>query len=337
MMLAIQTWRGLFAPRRLVPIFLVAAPMLIAESGFGRAHAALAVCFVVGFVFGGPWAWRLCQLWVSHRLLANTLFALICAIAVLGLGFGVPMMMGLGRSFLTSPLNLLIGWALFSVGGWGLGRDINMEHELVHIQARAQSLERTAEAAQLMAIRAHLDPHFLFNTLNAIAEWCRQDPIIAEEAILRLSSMLRTLLGGLSQERWRLKEEVGLIRDLLALYAVRDAERYDATVELEPALERGLIPPMLLLPLVENAIKHGPSAGHRGAIRVEITAQGAEVCVLISNPGPFKGLREQGQGVKMVERRLALSFGAGSSLSLSDHGSSTTALCRFPLEFEDVC
>lgn len=338
MMLAMQTWRALFAPRRLVPIFLVATPMIVAESGFGRAHTALAVCFVVGFVLSGPWLWRLCQRWIKHRLLSTTLFAILCAIVVLGLGLSVPLGLGLGRSFLTTPFSLLIGWALFSVGGWGLGRDIEMEQELSALTQRAQHLERLAQTAQLMAIRSHLDPHFLFNTLNAIAEWCRQDPIVAEEAILRLSKMLRAILGSLSQERWSLSEEVSLICDLLALYAVRDAERYQAKVTLEPELEDALIPPMLLLPLVENAIKHGPSAGHSGVIRVEITAQGDEVCALISNPGRFNGLREQGQGVKMVERRLAISYdtrhGQRSSLSLTDHDLSTTALCRFPLELE---
>ena len=54
-------------------------------------------------------------------------------------------------------------------------------------------LERAAERAQLLALRAHLDPHFLFNTLNAIAEWCRQDGEIAERAVLQLSSMLRAM------------------------------------------------------------------------------------------------------------------------------------------------
>ena len=91
--------------------------------------------------------------------------------------------------------------ALFLVGGFGLGRDIWFEDRLARAEARAVALAREAERAQLLALRAHLDPHFLFNTLNAIAEWCREDGETAERAVLRLSAMLRTVLGRRARRR----------------------------------------------------------------------------------------------------------------------------------------
>ena len=90
---------------------------------------------------------------------------------------------------------MLVCLALFLVGGWGLARDIWFERRLARAEAQVVGLAREAERAQLMALRTHLDPHFLFNTLNAIAEWCRQDGETAERAVLQLSAMLRTVLA----------------------------------------------------------------------------------------------------------------------------------------------
>ena len=73
------------------------------------------------------------------------------------------------------------------------------------VRARApRRSQREADHAQLLALRSHLDPHFLFNTLNAIAEWCREDGEVAEQAILQLSSMLRTMMTGISTTTWPL-------------------------------------------------------------------------------------------------------------------------------------
>ena len=75
--------------------------------------------------------------------------------------------------------SLLVEVALFWVGGWGLARDIDFEENLRKERARARELLREKEHAELMALKSHLDPHFLFNTLNAIAEWCRADGRVA--------------------------------------------------------------------------------------------------------------------------------------------------------------
>ena len=80
----------------------------------------------------------------------------------------------------------------------------DLEQHLLASQARAAALEREAEHAQLLALRSHFDPHFLFNTLNAIAEWCREDGLVAERAILALSSMLHTIMTAIRATRWPL-------------------------------------------------------------------------------------------------------------------------------------
>ena len=127
---------------------------------------------------------------------------------------------------------------------------------------RARALAEEAERAQLLALRAHLDPHFLFNTLNAIAEWCRSDGVQAEEAILKLSAMLRRILEGVKAPTWPLSRELGLVHDLLDLHRIRDPERFDVVWRVPDPIPDVSVPPMLLLPLADNAVKHGPRQGH---------------------------------------------------------------------------
>ena len=127
-------------------------------------------------------------------------------------------------------------------------------------------LAREAEGAQLLALRSHLDPHFLFNTLNAIAEWCREDGETAERAVMRLSAMLRTVLAGVRASTWPLAEELALLDTLFELHRLRDPDRVRVTRHLPEPLPDVAVPPMLLLPLAENAVKHGPAAGHAGEI-----------------------------------------------------------------------
>src|SRR5690606_33781603 len=146
----------------------------------------------------------------------------------------------------------------------------------------------------------------LFNTLNAIAEWCRTDGEVAEQAVLRLSAMLRTILDGVRLPAWPLRRELDLCRDLFALHAIRDPGRFDCAVDGEPG--DFAVPPLLLLPLAENAIKHGPGAGHRGPVRLSLTVTPAAVEIALDNPGPFAGPRPGGEGLRMVEHRLALAY-----------------------------
>ncbi len=106
-------------------------------------------------------------------------------------------------TFLTTRPALVVCIALFWAGGWGLGRDIDFEQRLDLERERARAALESAEHARLLAVAHHLDPHFLFNTLNAIAEWCREDGAVAEAAILRLSALLRSIMDGISSSEPR--------------------------------------------------------------------------------------------------------------------------------------
>lgn len=183
---------------------------------------------------------------------------------VLPVGVVVPRLLGIGRTLLTAPSSVVVCLALFLVGGWDLARDIWLEGTLARSQAQVARLARTAEQAQLLALRSHLDPHFLFNTLNAIAEWCREDGEVAEEAVLQLAAILRAVLDGVRAPVWPLRDELALIDSFFALHALRDPDRLRVTRRAPEPLPDLAVPPMLLLPLAENAVKHGVAAGQGG-------------------------------------------------------------------------
>jgi two-component sensor histidine kinase len=333
-----DTVARLTAPRRLVPIAIVVVPLLALQRAFSHDFLALPVGLAMALVFllAAPTLWRywfpLDAARSTRRTLAGAMVYLVAGIGLmLAVGAGVPLLIGLGATLLTTTPGLIVSIALFWVGGWGLARDIDLERGWLASQARAAALAREAEHAQLLALRSHFDPHFLFNTLNAIAEWCREDALVAEQAIVALSAMLRTIMTAIHTPRWPLAQELALIDALFQLYLIRDPElfRYRREVEVDPeAIE---IPAMLLLPLAENAMKHGPSAGHRGEVALRVVARDGGLELALSNPGGFGGRRSAGHGVRMAERRLALEYGARASLELAGDGPDRTrVVVRLP-------
>jgi LytS/YehU family sensor histidine kinase len=207
-----------------------------------------------------------------------------------------------------------------------------MEATLRKERARSAALAEKAELAQLLALRAHLDPHFLFNTLSAIAEWCREDGEVSERAVLALSSMLRAMLDGVRAESWPLQRELQLCVSLLELHKLRDPELYQLELPSLEALPAVDVPPLALLPLVENAVKHGPAAGHRGRISLSVAREPGRLCIAVENPGPYGGPRAGSAGLPLVERRLQLAFRGRASLELSERDGRTRALVALPLE-----
>ncbi len=123
--------------------------------------------------------------------------------------------------------------------------------------ATTRSLEQARARAGFLAMKAQLSPHTLFNALNTIAALIPEDPRAAEEAVMRLSALLRKILTALEKERWSLAEEFELIRDLLGIQFARFGKRLAFELVIPPSEEDRQIPPLLLLPLVENSLKHG--------------------------------------------------------------------------------
>ncbi len=187
--------------------------------------------------------------------------------------------------------------------------------------ARLGRLDDLRARAQLEALRGRLDPHFLFNTLHSVTVLIRHDPIAAEQAVERLSALLRYVLdakqGG--REEVRLAEEVAFTDAYLALESLRLGDRLRVDRQISPAALEQTVPSFVLQSLVENAVKHGiaPRAAG-GTVRVGGRVDGGTLLLEVSDDGPgissVDGARSHGVGLDALRQRLAARYGEAASV-----------------------
>jgi sensor histidine kinase YesM len=170
-----------------------------------------------------------------------------------------------------------------------------------------------AARAQFAALRAQLNPHFLFNTLHSLTVLIRASPALAEEAVERLGALLRFALRHSGAEEISLGEELDFVRDYLALEALRLGERLRVEIVVDAAILGVAVPPLCLQPLVENAIRHGLSPKPEGGtLRLSARAQSGSLSVLVSDDGVGAGpecSRNRGSGLASLSRRIGLGRG----------------------------
>jgi len=215
---------------------------------------------------------------------------------------------------------ILLYWLLLLIGHAVDSFRIVRENEL-----RASHLETQLSRAQLQALRMQLQPHFLFNTLNAISVLIRKDPEVARKTVARLSELLRiTLEGGASQEV-PLATELEFLTRYLEIEQTRFGDRLSVSVKVDAHIREARVPGMILQPLVENAIKHGVSR-RRGKSSIEIRAQrgNGTLCLSVRNDGPQIPAGEQdtmteGVGLSNTRARLRQLYGEGSRLTIRNH------------------
>jgi hypothetical protein len=321
-----ETLRGLAQPRRAVAIAIVAAPMLAVQATEGPGALLAGIALIVAAIAVAPASWRV----LGDTPRGVALYAALGVLVIWVAGVWVPGALRVGRTFLTAPLSLATVLGLYWIGGWGLGRDVELSTRLEAERERAEALTRQLERAELLAIRSHLDPHFVFNTLNAIAEWCAVDPAVAEAAILKLAELLRVLLVGTRAERWPLAKELELVTGLFELYRLRDPERFRLEASVDPRAGAVPVPPLVLLVLAENAIKHGPAAGHEGPVTLSVVVDSGTLQLRLENPGPFGGPRDGGEGLATTEQRLRVAYGGSAHLSIRGEGPRTVVELSLP-------
>ncbi|RAK68041.1 sensor histidine kinase [Hymenobacter edaphi] len=179
-------------------------------------------------------------------------------------------------------------------------------------------LEKLRTKAELDALQARINPHFLFNALNSIASLVTLDPARAEEMTLLLAKLFRYTTGTSGSPLNAVHSELDIVRTYLAIEQVRFQERLTYSVDVAPALEHLLIPRFLLQPLVENAVKHGISRlAEHGHIHVDIRRRGAEVVLAVHDNGPaFPGAVLPGYGLQSIQDKLRLLYGPDATLSI---------------------
>jgi LytS/YehU family sensor histidine kinase len=105
-------------------------------------------------------------------------------------------------------------------------------------------------------------------------------------------------------------------------------------IDASPESETIPVPPMTVLSLIENAVKHGPAAGHAGRIEVGAAIVAGRLRIAIKNPGPYRGRRDGGEGLATVEKRLQLAYRGGATMTHTSDGASTTATLDLPLQLD---
>jgi two-component system, LytTR family, sensor histidine kinase AlgZ len=187
---------------------------------------------------------------------------------------------------------------------------------------RFQILSREAE---LRALRAQIHPHFLFNSLNSINALIGSRPEEARRVCVLLAGFLRRSLALGTRERVPLAEELALAEDLLAIEKVRFGARLHFAPLVEEAALACLVPPLLLQPLVENAVTHGiAQCLEGGTVRLLARRRGERLLVAIENPRDAGAPARKGTGIGIenVRRRLETLYGREAELRLQRDGDS---------------
>jgi Histidine kinase len=190
---------------------------------------------------------------------------------------------------------------------------------------RAAEIERARAVSELALLQAQIEPHFLFNTLAHVLSTVEREPPVAKAMLEHLTRYLRASLQRTRESEHRLAEELELIEASLAIAAMRLGPRLRYRIAVDASLRDLRLPPMLLQPLVENAIRHGiEPAVDGGEIRVDGEQLGAELTLRVTDDG--KGLAAgapEGVGLSNVRSRLVSLYGDKGRLSLfsnSAHG-----------------
>ena len=181
---------------------------------------------------------------------------------------------------------------------------------------RAKESEERALRARLATLQAQVNPHFLFNTLNAIASLIPTDPELAEATVERLAGVLQYSIASSSRGAVTLGEELNAVKDYLEIEQARFGDRLKMRIEVDEDLHGHALPPMLLQPLVENAVLHGFSerAGG-GEISLSGRRQAENVVLTVADDGvgPGKSTRKgNNTGLENLRERLALAYGGGA-------------------------
>ena len=185
-------------------------------------------------------------------------------------------------------------------------------------ERREAEMRVLAREAELEALKARLNPHFLFNALNSVSALTTSAPARAREMCVLLSDFLRASLSVGEKKLIPLGEELALVRQFLAVKKVRFGRRLEVVEEVEDAAASTPVPPLLLQPLVENAVKHGIGTlldGGTVSVAARRTADG--IAVVIENPfdPSVPAASREGMGLALVGRRLAAHHGKAAQLS----------------------
>jgi sensor histidine kinase YesM len=204
---------------------------------------------------------------------------------------------------------------------------------------REANLQKLSREAELKALKAQINPHFLFNTLNSINALVIKDPKKTREMINRLANMLRYVLDSSESDFVTLQQEMEFVEDYLTIEKTRLGEKLQFHMDVDKKLLEIQVPPIILQPLVENAIKHGV-AKHtsEGSVKINVKAENGNIKYQVTDSGgglspSIKELNEnQGLGLMNIRERLKCLFNEDFSFNLKNNTpSGVIATIVFPI------
>ncbi len=303
-------------PRNVIGIMLFNTLIAAALTAFGREGFGTNLVFsqCIGLLTYSSidlprrWLWPQSPpaLW---PMIALTLC--VAPVAWFGGSFAASMLLGISWRPDGFGLNAMLGFLALTAGA-GLGGTF-----FFWTRERLACSERGAAEARLKLLQAQIEPHFLFNTLANLQALIGTDPQRAQAMLSHLDGYLRATLASTRNDQCTLAEEFALLRGYLEILAIRMGPRLAYTLELPDALAKARLPPMLLQPLVENAIKHGlePKV-EGGTLRVAASAEGGRLVLLVEDSGlGFGAAATAGTGVGLahVKERLAAVYGEAAT------------------------
>lgn len=222
---------------------------------------------------------------------------------------------------------------------------VQYRREIRQREERERELRLLNTQMELAALRAQLNPHFLFNALNAVNSLVVTDPERARTVLETLADLLRYSLESDRRETVRLGDELDFVRKYLSIEQERFGKRLQTSIEASEALWDAPIPPILIQPLVENAVKHGvapKAAGGTVSVIVRTDAAGKRLCVEIHDDGVGMNhstnqhqAHSTGIGLANTDARLRKLFGEDSALNVQSTEHGTTVIFSLPIHGQE--
>lgn len=198
-------------------------------------------------------------------------------------------------------------------------------------ELRAAELAAEVSEARLRQLTAQIEPHFLFNSLNAISNRMHEDVRAADRMITQLGDLLRAAYESDDSVLVPLRRELDWLRNYMAMMAERFRGQLDYAIDVEPGLDAIPVPRLLLQPLVENALKHGLAAGGSLSVTVRRDGRHLECSVSDDGAGLAGAAPKHGTGLANVKRRLELLFAGDHALVVAPRlPRGVTVTVRFP-------
>jgi two-component system, LytTR family, sensor histidine kinase AlgZ len=324
----------------------------------GQAHAAQALLFalplsgLLGFMALSAYPVCRSQAWLGRRwgpVLARWAAASLLAGTVWwGAALAWNAVGRLGPAQLPLVQLAPAGWGLWLAAGCGLYLLSLLAHEvLVAFERVAQAAQAAAQSrvlardAELQLLRTQIDPHFLFNSLNALSALTSLDAGAARDMAIDLAQFFRRTLAMAQRERISLADELDLCQHFLAIEQRRLGDKLRCDWQVDAQAKAALLPPLLLQPLLENALKHGiRQLAGGGKVQIEVVLRPPWLHLAVRNPVPAQPVAAApdaglGLGLRNVRARLRAQYGERARLQWHNEGPQFTVDITLPLDCGD--